>query len=96
MLPSSPHAAGDLAAAGGIGLCYFHFEDGYGGHGHGGWPDLADLRSALGPLLPLPKRRKRSGAESRMGRDGDSSCAESADCDAVVPRAAERISSAQV
>ena len=92
MLPSSPHAAGDLAAAGGIGLCYFHFEDGYGGHG--GWPDLADLRSALEPLL-LPKRRKRSGAESRIGRD-DSSCAESADCDAVVPRAAERTSSAQV
>ena len=91
MLPSSPHAAGDLAAAGGIGLCYFHFEDGYGGHGLGRWPDLADLRSALEPLL-LPKRRKRS-AESRMGRDSDSSCAESADCDAVVPRAAERISS---
>ena len=93
MLPSSPHAAGDLAAAGGIGLCYFHFEDGYGGYGgYGGWPDLADLRSALEPLLP---KRKRSGAESRIGRD-DSSCDESADCDAVAPRAAERTSSAQV
>ena len=84
MLPS-PHAAGDMAAAGGL---YFYFEDGSGG-GLGGWPDLADLRSALEPLLPK-RRRRESAAESRGrgGGGGDSSCAEGSDCDAVaVPRA---------
>ena len=86
MLPS-PHAAGDMAAAGGL---YFYFEDGSGG-GLGGWPDLADLRSALEPLLPKRRRRRESAVESRGGGGGgggDSSCAEGSDCDAVaVPRA---------